>query len=216
MATNKAAKKNQLDTFVDGQYQRLDNKVKIAILVALLVVPALLFYFFVFDPKTKEQKRLNTQIASTKAEISKAQAAIKRWPEVQKELEEVKAKFEETVVKFPNTQEIPHLLRSISDLGRAVGLEFMSFAPGAERPQDFYAEIPINMVLRGPYHSVGAFLDRVSKLERIVTAETIKMGGAKSDGGDILLTSNCQLVTYRYTGIPKKPEQQGKGKGKKR
>lgn len=214
MAAKKTAKKNQLDSFIDGQYQSLDKKVKIAILVAALVVPALLFYFFVFDPKTKEQKRLKSQIAQTQADINKAKAAIKRWPEVQRELEEVKAKFEEVVVKFPDSQEIPHLLRSISDLGRAVGLEFMSFAPGAERPQDFYAEIPINMVLRGPYHSVGAFLDRVSKLERIVTAETIKMGRAKPDAGEILLTSNCQLVTYRYTGIPKNPEQQGKGKKK--
>ena len=212
MATKKSAKKNQLDTFIDGQYQSLDKKFKIAILVAALLIPALLFYFFVFDPKTKEQKRLNSQIEKTRADISKAQAAIKRWPEVQKELEEVQAKFEETVVKLPKSQEIPHLLRSISDLGRAVGLEFMSFAPGPERPQDFYAEIPINMVLRGPYHSVGAFLDRVAKLERIVTADTIKMGGAKPDAGEILLTSNCQLVTYRYTGVPKKPEQQGKGK----
>ena len=89
MATNKAAKKNQLDTFIDGQYQTLDIKIKIAILVVALVVPALLFYFFVFDPKTKEQKSLNSQIAKTRAEISKAQAAIKRWPEIQKELEEV-------------------------------------------------------------------------------------------------------------------------------
>lgn len=215
MARTKTKKTNQLNTFIDGQYQNLDKKVKIAILVALLVIPALLFYFFVFAPKTKEQKQLNTQIEQTKADIRKAQAAIKRWPEVQKELEEIEVQFEETVVKLPKTQEIPHLLRSISDLGRAVGLEFMSFAPGAERQQDFYAEIPINMVLRGPYHSVGAFLDKVAKLERIVTAETIKMGGAKPDSGEIILTSNCQLVTYRYTGIPKNPEQQ-KGKGKKK
>lgn len=213
MATKKLAKKNQLDVFIDGQYQFFDIKAKIAILVAALIIPALLFYFFVFDPKTKEQKELRAGIEKTRAEIVKARSAIKRWPEVQKELEEVKARFEETVVKLPKTQEIPHLLRSISDLGRAVGLEFMSFAPGQEKPQDFYAEIPINMVLRGPYHSVGAFLDRVSKLERIVTAETIKMGGAKPEAGEILLNSNCQLVTYRYTGVPKNPQkQQGKKK----
>lgn len=207
MATSKTAKKNQLDAFIDGQYQTLDIKVKIAILVAALVVPALLFYFLVFKPKTEDQKRLNSEIAQTRAEISKAQAAIKRWPEIEKELAEVKAKFEETVVKLPKTQEIPHLLRSISDLGRAVGLEFMTFAPGAEQPKDFYAEIPINLVLRGPYHSVGAFLDQVSKLERIVTAETVRMGSPRPDAGEILLSTSCQLVTYRYTGVPQNPQQ---------
>lgn len=209
MATNSVAKKNQFDAFIDDQYRSLDAKVKIVILLLLLLIPALLFYFFVFDPKTKEQKSLQAQIDQVRAEISKAQAVIANLPKFRKEVEEVEAKFEDAVVKLPKTQEIPHLLRSISDLGRAVGLEFMSFAPGAEVQQDFYAEIPINMVLRGPYHSVGAFLDKVSKLERIVTAETIKMGGAKPEAGEILLTSNCQLVTYRYTGIPRNPEQQG-------
>lgn len=210
MAANKKNNKNQLDAFIDDQYQSFDVKTKSLILAAALIIPTVLFYFFVFSPKTEEQKNLTTQIDKTKAEISKALARIKDEPKFQRELAEVQAQFDEVVLKLPKKQEIPYLLTSISDLGRAVGLEFMSFAPGAEVQQDFYAEIPINMVLRGPYHSVGAFLDRVSKLERIVTANTIRMGTPKPDAGEILLTSRCQLVTYRYTGIPKNPEQQGK------
>ena len=49
--------------------------------------------------------------------------------------------------------------------------DFNSFTPGGETPQEFYAEIPISIQVRGPYHNVGYFLDQVSKLERIVTVK---------------------------------------------
>lgn len=212
MAANKSMNKSQIDAFIDDQYQSFDTQKKAIILAIALIIPAVLFYFFIFSPKSDEQKSLTSQIETTKQEIARALVRIKDEPKFQKELAEVQAKFDEVVLKLPKKQEIPYLLTSISDLGRAVGLEFMSFAPGSEVQQDFYSEIPINMVLRGPYHSVGAFLDRVSKLERIVTVNNINMGGAKPEAGEILLTSNCQLVTYRYTGIPKNPEQQKKGR----
>ena len=101
---------------------------------------------------------------------------------------------------LPKTQEIPDLLRNISDLGKTTGLEFISFLPAQEIQKDFYAEIPINITLLGPYHNVGSFLDKVSKLDRIVTVDNIKMAQPKELTGEILLTSTCQLVTYRFTG----------------
>jgi type IV pilus assembly protein PilO len=46
---------------------------------------------------------------------------------------------------------------------------------------------------------MGFFLDQVSKLNRIVAVNNIKMGSPKKDGGEMLLSSNCRLVTYRFT-----------------
>lgn len=196
----KEIKKNKLDTFIDGQYQTLDKKVKLLSLVALIAVPLALFYFLLYSPKAAEQEKLITAIATTTADIRKAEAVLKNLPKYKAELEETQQKFEETVVMLPKTQEIPDLLRNISDLGKATGLEFVSFVPAQEILKDFYAEIPINITLLGPYHNVGSFLDKVSKLDRIVTVNNIKMAQPKEDTGEIVLTSTCQLVTYRFTG----------------
>lgn len=195
----KEIKKNKLDTFIDGQYQTLDKKVKLLSLVALIAVPLALFYFLLYSPKAAEQEKLITAIATTTADIRKAEAVLKNLPKYKAELEETQQKFEETVVMLPKTQEIPDLLRNISDLGKATGLEFVSFVPAQEILKDFYAEIPINITLLGPYHNVGSFLDKVSKLDRIVTVNNIKMAQPKEDTGEIVLTSTCQLVTYRFT-----------------
>lgn len=204
----KEIKKNKLDTFIDGQYQTLDKKVKLLGLAALILVPLTLFYFLLYSPKAAEQERLNGEIGKVKTEIQKAEAVIRNLAKHKAELEETQKKFEETVVMLPKTQEIPDLLRNISDLGKTTGLEFVSFVPAQEIQKDFYAEIPINITLLGPYHNVGSFLDKVSKLDRIVTVNNIKMAQPKEVTGEILLTSTCQLVTYRFTG-QKLPDPKG-------
>lgn len=97
------------------------------------------------------------------------------------------------------------MLRNISDLGKHSGLDFLSFVPGAEVPKDFYAEIPIDIKIRGPYHNLGLFLDKVSKLERIVTVNNIRTEKIDQEGSEVLLTSSCRLLTYRFTNKKLEP-----------
>lgn len=196
----KELKKSKLDVFIDGQYLNLDNKVKLLSLAAFFLASLALFYYVFYAPRTVEQERLEGEIATTQARIDKAKNVIANRAKYEADLEETRQKFEEIAVMLPKTQEIPDLLKDISDLGKAAGLEFVSFVPAPEVQKDFYAEIPINITLLGPYHNVGSFLDRVSKLGRIVTVNNIKMTQPKEDAGEILLTSTCQLVTYRFTG----------------
>lgn len=196
----KELKKSKLDVFIDGQYLNLDNKVKLLSLAAFFLASLALFYYVFYAPRTVEQERLEGEIATTQARIDKAKNVIANRAKYEADLEETRQKFEEIAVMLPKTQEIPDLLKDISDLGKATGLEFVSFVPAPEVQKDFYAEIPINITLLGPYHNVGSFLDRVSKLGRIVTVNNINMSQPKEDAGEILLTSTCQLVTYRFTG----------------
>ncbi|MCI5179944.1 MAG: pilus assembly protein PilO, partial [Candidatus Electrothrix sp. AW3_4] len=55
---------------------------------------------------------------------------------------------------------------------------------------------------------------QVSKLERIVTVKNITMGGPRKVEGEMLLSSSCNLLTYRFTS--KKTGPAGKGKKKKK
>jgi type IV pilus assembly protein PilO len=62
---------------------------------------------------------------------------------------------------------------------------------------------------------MGYFLDQVSKLDRIVTVDNIKMGSPKREGGEMLLNSSCRLVTYRFTNTQVSKPDKKKKKGKK-
>lgn len=203
-----SSKKSKFDIFIDEKYQSFSQKNKVIALASVLIVFVGVFYFLFFQPNYEEIGNLTTKVAAANEELKKVRKAARDLPMYQKELEEVRSKFEATSVLLPKSQEIPNLLRNISDLGRNTGLDFLSFTPGQEIPKDFYAEIPIDIQIKGPYHNLGVFLDKVSKLERIVTVNNIKTDKVDQEKNEISLNSSCRLVTYRFTNVKLEPANQ--------
>jgi len=212
MASSNSEKK--FDTFIDEKYIPLDKKAKIGIVLAAVIVPVVLFYFLVYKPGADKITALNKQIVSARTDLNKARKAARDLPKYMAEIERTQKEFDQAAVVLPKTREIPDLLRNISDRGKEAGLDFLSFKPGAEIPQDFYAEIPVDIAIRGPYHNMGFFLDQVSKLDRIVVVNNIKMASPKKESGEMLLNSTCRLVTYRFTNAPLQKPDDGKKKKK--
>lgn len=205
------SKKAKFDVFIDEKYAKLNNKTKYLVAVGLIILPAALFYFLIFQPQSTKMINLNSQITGLQNDIAKVKKAVSDLPKYKRELEEVKKEFEATSVLLPKSQEIPNLLRNISDLGKNAGLDFLTFTPGQEVPKDFYAEIPIDITIKGPYHNLGVFLDKVSKLDRIVTVNNITIDKPEQDGSEMMLNSACKLLTYRFTNIKPQPKD-GKAK----
>ncbi len=146
-------------------------------------------------------------------EVKKIEARVANRPKFLKELKETETQFEKASKLLPKEKEIPNLLTNISDLGRGVGLDFHSFRPNPTVAKDFYTEIPVSITVNGPYHSVGLFFDQISKLNRIVSITSVKMTSPKKEGPDMILNSNCELKTYRFTN---KAVSKPKPKSKKR
>jgi type IV pilus assembly protein PilO len=191
--------------------------VKILLAALVFLLPVVLFYFLIYSPNQDKIASLEKRKTTLTAEVKKAKAAARNLKKYQQEVAEAKARFETTAIVLPKKKEIPELLRNISDLGKGAGLDFLSFKPGKEIAKDFYAEIPVDISIRGPYHNMGYFLDQVSKLDRIVTVDNIKMGSPKQEGGEMLLNSSCRLMTYRFTNTQAtKPGDKKKKKGKRK
>ena len=208
-------KTNALANFIDDKYIPLEKKIKIAIMVALFLIPVALFYFLWLQPQYEETAKLIKQETAITKEVNKAKARAANKEKLQAEVAVIEKRFEETAVLLPKGKEIPRLLTNISALGRGSGLDFLTFKPGKDIKKDFYSALPINIKVRGPYHNMGVFLDQVSKLNRIVTVANITMGGPKKEGSELLLNSSCRLVTYRFTN-KELPKPQDKNKKKKR
>jgi type IV pilus assembly protein PilO len=204
MKTRNAA----LTTFIDKKFIPLPPRIKVAVTLVLITIPLVIFYFASFQPVSDNIKNLETQKVNLTKEIREVELKAADLEKFVKELEDAKVIFEETSALLPKDKEIPKLLTDISALGRSAGLEFLTFKPQPDVPKDFYAEIPITINVRGPYHNIGFFFDQVSKLERIVSVSNVKMSTPKKDGNEMLLNSDCVLVTYRFTNVelPKQPK----------
>jgi type IV pilus assembly protein PilO len=204
MKTSNAA----IATFIDEKYVPLAPRIKLAIVVGIVLLPLVVFYFTYYQQKDKKIQSLNQQKVSLAQQIKEVKLKASDLAKFEKEMADAENQFLEMAALLPKEKEIPKLLKDISALGQNVGLDFLTFKPLADIPKDFYAEIPVTINVRGPYHNMGSFFDQVSKLERIVSVSNVKMSSPKMEGGEMLLNSDCKLVTYRFTNVelPKPPK----------
>jgi len=200
-----STRSTQFTSFLDEKIIPLEPRVRLIAAIGILLLPVVLFYFIFFQDNSDTIKRLEQQKVESEKSLAVAKKKASNLEAFKKEAEEAQLRFDIKAALLPKEKEIPKLLKDISALGSNAGLEFISFKPLPDRPKDFYSEIPISIKVNGPYHNVGFFFDQISKLERIVSVTNVKMGSPKREGGEMLLSSNCQLVTYRFTNkeLPK-------------
>ena len=183
----------KLTAIIDDKFAPMLPGVKTAIIVLIILIPVAVFYFAFFQANSEKIAGLEAKEVSMQKALEEVKAKAADLAKFEKELEEAKLIFETAAVLLPNEKEIPQLLKDISSLGRTAGLDFLTFKPLADSPKDFYAEIPVTINVRGPYHNMGFFFDQVSKLERIVTISNVKMGSPKKEAGEMLLKSDCRF-----------------------
>jgi len=178
--------------------QNLEPSRKIALAI---VAPLLIFvgyYFLILGPRMTRTDGLRAHIADMIQERARKLSEAQAMPDRQKEVEVLDRQLKLAIARLPDEKEIPDLLSSVSNLGRDSGLDILIFRQKPETYQEFYAQVPVEMQVRGGYHQVAAFFDRVGKLDRIVNVSDISMKDPKVVGDDMVLQANCQVTTYRF------------------
>jgi len=178
--------------------EKIKMPIRIAIFVGTLVLLAGLFVYFVYLPKSEEIAKTREEIARLQQKLNQAIARARALKKFEADYAEVDAQFQEALKLLPNTKEIPSLLKSITQLGTDSQLEFLLFSPQREKPQDFFMEIPVSIEVKGTYHNVAVFFDKVGQMERIVNILNVSMTPLKERS--TILTTRCDAVTYRFKG----------------
>jgi type IV pilus assembly protein PilO len=184
--------------FLDEKVSVLDQNIKLAIMAAAVIVPLVGFYIGSYKPQNDQMKLLEGQKVGLLQTIRRVEGIASNIGKHRVDMAEAKLMFQKASNLLPQQQEIPALLTNISDLCSNSGLEILSFRPGSEVAKTFYAEIPLTINVQGAYHNVGVFLDKVSKMSRIVSVSSMGLSGPREDEGEMILTTNLQLETYRF------------------
>jgi type IV pilus assembly protein PilO len=100
--------------------------------------------------------------------------------------------------QLPGQTEVDSLLEDISQTALASGLVERLFQPRTEAPQDFYAELPIQLRYTGSYHELADFVSGVAALPRIVTLHDMRITPVSIDEGEEVLQLDVTGKTYRY------------------
>ena len=184
--------------FLDNKLAPMKQQNKSFIWAGFMLVPAVIFFVLYYTPTSKQIEKLGKENLFLQSEIQKVEAIAGKLNEHKAERAAVELQLKAAAMLLPKQQEIPSLLTNISEQGTNSGLEFISFQPKAETRQEFYAVIPLAISVYGTYHRIGSFLDKLSKLNRIVSVNNIGLTNPQVTGNNAKLTANLELVTYRF------------------
>jgi len=171
-------------------------KLIIAVLPAVILSVAILI--LVITPKQKEIKALDAKIDTQNNEIAASQAKVAKLDILKQENERLMKRIDELKVQLPDEKEISSLLKQVSDLGIAAGLEIKSWKPGtkAVHSSGIVYEIPVSVDVAGTYHNLGYFLSSLTRLNRIVNINDMKLAGTKEVKGENVLGVSFRASTF--------------------
>ena len=129
--------------------------------------------------------------------------------EYRKQLAEIDRSFGDLLKQLPNKSEMDGMIVDVSQAALTRGLKQELFKPGGESRQEFYASVPISLILTGGYNELGGFAADIAKLPRIVTLNNIKL--RPKDKSGLGITMDATAMTYRYLDDSEMAEQK-KGK----
>jgi type IV pilus assembly protein PilO len=186
-----------LNQLLDSILERSSGQ-KVGILAAAIILLSALYFTFVYQPRSSALAQLEDRVQVVRNEKTAKLRKAANLPKLQRELQEWSAKLKEAVRQLPDSKEIPDLLSNISTKAREAGLEILLFRPRAENFQDFYAEIPVDIVVKGGFYNAVTFFDQVGKLNRLVNIDNIDLRNPKINGDQVSLEISTIATTYRF------------------
>ncbi len=157
----------------------------------LVVLLAVLYWYFLYQPYSEEMAALQERITSKRQTVEKNQKIAAQLETFRTQVSELEARLHALLRELPESREIPGMIRQISDLGVRTGLQISLIKPMLELRKEFYAEIPIQVRVKGQYHAVGRFFDDLAHLERVISVDGIQIEATSQE-------TQCLATTFRF------------------
>ncbi|MFQ5916241.1 MAG: type 4a pilus biogenesis protein PilO [Candidatus Binatia bacterium] len=171
---------------------------KIGVLAGIIFLLIGLNWSFFYSPRSLQISQLQEEIETVRGELARKRKLTEDLPKLKRQIQGLDRMLKKAVAQLPGRKEIPELLSSISAKAREAGLEILIFRPQGETPREFYAEIPVDIVVRGGFHNVVTFFDEVGRLSRLVNVRNIEMRNPQVSNAKLSVQTSTQAVTFRF------------------
>ena len=175
----------------------------------VLVIVGALGYFFVISGSRAERDTLLQENEVRRAEALKAKADEANLRPFRALAEALRKRLDTAKERLPSEREIPQVYRRVSDLATQSGLGVSLFQPKPAEDRDVLSEVPILVTAECTYHQLGAFLERVGKMPRIVSLGDFRLIGIDRPTGTLRAEMTLATYTFRPEGAPPPPVKPG-------
>jgi type IV pilus assembly protein PilO len=166
--------------------------------IAMLLLLALVLgggYYFHLKDKQTALERVELRERELRQDFESKSFRAANLEAYRQQKVEMEQQFEGLLRQLPSDTEVPGLLEDITRQALTNELNIESIDLQDERRTEFYVELPIEIVVDGDYHKIGAFVSGVANLSRIVTLHDFSIVPQPSPEN---LKMKILAKTYRY------------------
>ena len=171
---------------------------KIAILAVTIILIAALYYSFLYSPRADEVAKLSDSVEIARNERTVKTQKAANLSHLRQDLQRLDAELKKAIAQLPDKKEIPDLLSSISSKAQESGLDILLFRPRAEAFQEFYAEVPVDITVKGNFHNTVNFFDEVGRMDRLVNIDNIGFKNPTVNGDNVVLETTSVATAFRF------------------
>lgn len=186
-----------MNQLIDNILER-PNLQKIGILAATIILLAALYYSFLYSPRSDEVAKLVDSVEIARSEKTAKQQKAANLPRLKKDILLLEMELTKAIAQLPNKKEVADLLRTISAKASQSGLDILLFRPRAETFQEFYAEVPVDITVKGSFHNTVGFFDEVGRLNRLVNIDNIGFKNPTVAGDNVILETTSVATAFRF------------------
>ncbi|HSN81543.1 MAG TPA: type 4a pilus biogenesis protein PilO [Polyangiales bacterium] len=183
---------------IEERFVSLPSWGKALLLVGLLVLLGAAYYALVHGNISSDLQSAQAKNQQLQEQIREAERREKQYLELTQELANRETDDRQNRRILPEDAEIAAFLQDLNRVAELSGLTIRLVEPRPEQRQELYTKIPVVLALSGRFHQLTKFFYNVSKLDRAISMENIRMTQPKLlPSGEVVIDVDVRATTYR-------------------
>lgn len=167
-----------------ASWSELPVRSQLMVIIVLAIAVTAVAYFLY--PNYKSMSDQNEKTALELKGVQDENASLRPYEakaeELERQIGNLSQQLEQMKQIVPDEKQADQFIRMIQATANSAGVEVRNYTTKPSVAKEFFVEAPFDMDIDGPYYSVLAFFDKMSKLERIINVNSLQMASISSAG----------------------------------
>ncbi|QOI99939.1 MAG: type 4a pilus biogenesis protein PilO [Phycisphaeraceae bacterium] len=175
---------------------------ELLLLLVLLGVPVASF-FLVFKPQNRQIEQAKSEVELKRTALAKLKQETARSDSLQADNDRIRDGIAATEAKLPSGKEVETVVRQVSDLAVANGLEPPSMKTARSIKAAVYMEQPLELSTRGDWRGFFGFMRELQNITRITRMTDMKIRRLPDRDGQMEATFTLSIYYQDEGAKPK-------------
>jgi len=184
-----------------GAFGKLKGYLQVLIVAAVCAGLLAAVWYVFMSPLQVAIADQTKKLADLQVKVDKSLQEKASFEQFKRESEALQAKLDELKKVLPQDRETDQILKQVQYSASGSGLKIESGVSKPPIDHEVYTEYPLEMQVLGTFHSLGEFLEKIRRLDRIVNIDKLRIQSRASEGqaaSTASIGANYEAKTYVY------------------